>query len=269
MYGLKDYTPPVADMRIVDNVGVRTARRTPNRAKMASFHHGVDIVSDTSDSTVDIKNITKGTVVWTGDNGKWGKTVLVENPEGYLVQYGYLGSIGVDVGDQVLAGDKVGEMGESGEAPDKRLGLVVIKDGQSLNPDGTILAPAPSRILTLGGEMKKTQNELNTQAPDADNTTDVSPIDDALFDENPSPIEGNKINLLAGSVGVAVPETQTENALFGAVEEMNLDADLEKVYAEVARAIAGVKDGIASRPILQTNNPLRAELGSIFDRIEV
>lgn len=80
---------------------------------------------------------------------------------------------------------------------------------------------------------------------------------------------GAPTTLLQGGVGLAVPETPTENQLFDAVAGMGLSRGLESIYAEAAKAIAGAKDRIGGRPMIQSTNPLRAELSSIFDAIDV
>ena len=77
------------------------------------------------------------------------------------------------------------------------------------------------------------------------------------------------MNVLSGAVGLAVPETAKENQLFGDIAGMNLGGGLEQIYAEAARAIGAASDSISSQPMIQSNNPLRAELSTIFDRLEV
>lgn len=79
----------------------------------------------------------------------------------------------------------------------------------------------------------------------------------------------NPVNLLSGSVGVVAPESSNENKLFGVIGNMNLGADLERIYAEAARAISQAKDSVESRDMLQFNNPLRKELGALFDLTEL
>lgn len=284
MYGLKDYTPPVDNMRITSGEGPRKSGRTANGARMSSFHHGMDIAGAKPGSKPDIKNITGGKVVYVGKAGGWGNTVIVENPDGYRVQYGHLDSIAVKVGDQVPSGGKIGVMGASGNVTGVHLDLIVTKNGQSLKRDGSVLASAPASIARrAGGKAPTGTPDTGTPSPTApqspspamfagtapDNSAQPSSPSTDIFGGSSNHQSGSPVNLLTGAVGLAVPDTQTENNLFGAVSGMNLGSDLEKIYAEAARAIAGAKDSIESQPMLQSDNPLRAELGSIFDRIEV
>ena len=284
MYGLKDYTPPVDNMRITSGGGPRKSSRTTNGARMSSFHHGVDIAGAKPGSKPDIKNITGGKVVYVGKAGGWGNTVIVENPDGYRVQYGHLDSIDVKVGDQVPSGGKIGVMGATGNVTGVHLDMIVTKNGKSIKRDGTVLADAPASIARrAGGKVPTGTPDTGTPSPTApqspspamfagtthDNSAQPSSPNADIFGGSSNHQSGSPVNLLTGAVGLAVPDTQTENNLFGAVSGMNLGSDLEKIYAEAARAIAGAKDSIESQPMLQSDNPLRAELGSIFDRIEV
>lgn len=292
MYGIKDFVPPVAGKyRITSGEGKRASRRTTNGNRMSSFHHGTDWAGATPGSKPDIQNVTAGKVVWVGNAGGWGKTVIVQNPDGYTVQYGHLDSIAVKVGDQVPAGGKIGVMGATGNVTGVHLDMIVTKDGQSIKRDGSVLAPAPASIARRAGSKQpvgtsaptsatgtpttsartpSTATSMSTAPTFADNALGVTPPHQA----NPTSTFGDLFGgatttLLQGSVGLAVPETQTQNQMFSQIADMNLGGGLESIYAEAARAIANAKDSIDSRPMLQSTNPLRAELGSIFDRIEV
>jgi len=277
MYGIKDFVPPVAGKyRITSGEGKRASRRTTNGNRMSSFHHGTDWAGATPGSKPDIQNITAGKVVWVGNAGGWGKTVIVQNPDGYTVQYGHLDSISVKVGDQVPAGGKIGVMGATGNVTGVHLDMIVTKNGQSIKRDGSVLAAAPASIARRAGS----KQPAGTSAPATPTSTPPAPMfagntpDTAQPQSSGADMFGNLFGgtpttLLQGAVGLAVPETQTQNQMFSQVADMNLGGGLESIYAEAARAIANAKDSIDSRPMIQSTNPLRAELGSIFDRIEV
>lgn len=277
MYGIKDFVPPVAGKyRITSDEGKRASRRTTNGNRMSSFHHGTDWAGATPGSKPDIQNITAGKVVWVGNAGGWGKTVIVQNPDGYTVQYGHLDSINVKVGDQVPAGGKIGVMGATGNVTGVHLDMIVTKNGQSIKRDGSVLAAAPASIARRAGS----KQPAGTSAPATPTSTPSAPMFAGNTPDTTQPqssgadmfgnlFGGTPTALLQGAVGLAVPETQTQNQMFSQVADMNLGGGLESIYAEAARAIANAKDSIDSRPMIQSTNPLRAELGSIFDRIEV
>lgn len=283
MYGIKDFVPPVAGKyRIRSGEGARKARRTTNGAMMSSFHHGTDWAGPTPGSKPDIQNITAGKVVWVGKAGGWGNTVIVQNPDGYTVQYGHLDSIDVKVGDQVPAGGKIGVMGSTGNVTGTHLDMIVTKNGKSIKRDGTVLADAPASITKRAGG-KVPAGSTTPTTP-----TTSTPAEPIMVGDKPQmqPVEqqtpqsnnlfgtdnlfgGSPMNVLSGAVGLAVPETPKENQLFGDIAGMNLGGGLEQIYAEAARAIGAASDSISSQPMIQSNNPLRAELSTIFDRLDV
>lgn len=286
MYGIKDFVPPVAGKyRITSGEGKRKARRTTNGAMMSSFHHGTDWASEKPGSKPDIQNVTAGKVVWVGNAGGWGKTVIVQNPDGYTVQYGHLDSIDVKVGDQVPAGGKIGVMGATGNVTGVHLDMIVTKNGKTIKRDGSVLADAPASIAKRAGS-KATPSSQSTPSPASQTSNDTymaqsepytSPQTqqsdkpfglDSLFDTSNLFGDG-PLNVLSGAVGLAVPDTPKENQLFGSIASMNLDKGLEPIYAEAAKAVGAVSDSILSQPMIQSDNPLRAELSSIFDNLEV
>ena len=281
MYGIKDFVPPVAGKyRITSGMGARKSGRTTNGAKMTSFHHGSDWAGATPGSKPDIQNITAGKVVWVGKAGGWGNTVIVQNPDGYTVQYAHLDSTAVKVGDQVPAGGKIGVMGATGNVTGVHLDMIVTKDGKTLKQDGSVLAAAPASIAKRAGG-KAPAGSTTPSAP-----TQSAPTQSIMVGDKPQtqptqqtpttdmfagmPMFGSDpMNVLSGAVGLAVPETAKENQLFGDIAGMNLGGGLEQIYAEAARAIGAASDSISSQPMIQSNNPLRAELSTIFDRLEV
>lgn len=282
MYGIKDFVPPVAGKyRITSGEGARKARRTTNGAMMSSFHHGTDWAGATPGMKPDIQNITAGKVVWVGNAGGWGKTVIVQNPDGYTVQYGHLDSVNVKVGDQVPAGGKIGVMGATGNVTGAHLDMIVTKNGKSIKRDGTVLADAPASIAKrAGGKVPAGSTTPSTprtstmesimvgDKPQMQPVEQQTPRSNNLFGTD-NLFGGTPMNVLSGAVGLAVPETSKENQLFGDIAGMNLGGGLEQIYAEAARAIGAVSDSISSQPMIQSNNPLRAELSTIFDRLEV
>lgn len=129
-------------------------------------------------------------------------------------------------------------------------------------------APAPpkSDTNTTSAATPPATVTPQVQQPELPETTPNTQVD--LF-TGMNPFGGSPMNVLSGAVGLAVPETAKENQLFGDIAGMNLGGGLEQIYAEAARAIGAASDSISSQPMIQSNNPLRAELSTIFDRLEV
>lgn len=169
-------------------------------------------------------------------------------------------------------------MGATGNVTGVHLDMIVTKDGKSIKRDGTTLADAPPSIArrasrgaryaptAVKAQSAPTQEATQNTRLIADTvqagTASAQATDQPLMDATPT-------TLLQGSVGLAVPETQTENRLYAGIADMGLGGGLESIYAEAARAIAGARDKMDSRPMIQSDNPLRAELGEFFDTIEI
>lgn len=270
MYGIKDFVAPVdGDYRITSPEGNRKTRKTTNGSRMSSFHHGSDWASAKPGTKPDIKNITAGKVVYAGKAGGYGNVVIVQNSDGYLVQYAHLDSIAVKVGDQLPAGGKVGVMGDTGNVTGVHLDLTVTKNGKTITRDGAELADAPSSIIRRANTKQQAQATTATKSEPEIVKSPIVGSDIAQTNDMFSEPTSNPITLLQGAVGLVIPDTPTQNNTFSKVADMGLDGGLESIYAEAARAIADAKDSIDSRPMVQSTNPLRAELSSIFDKIEI
>lgn len=172
-------------------------------------------------------------------------------------------------------------MGATGNVTGVHLDMIVTKNGKSIKRDGSVLADAPASIARRAGGKQPASTSPTTTTSSTTATaqpTSTTPTQsDPVVADVPAPtlspttdlFGGDPLNVLSGSIGLAVPETQKENQLFGGIANMNLGGNLEQIYAEAARAISAASDSISTQPMIKSDNPLRAELGAIFDRIEV
>lgn len=260
MYGLKDFKPPVAgEYRITSGEGTRKSKATTNGQKMSKFHYGTDWAGKVPGSTPDIVNITSGKVVYTGNAGGYGNVVIVENPDGYKIQYGHLNSIDVKVGDIIPAGGKIGVMGSTGNVTGTHLDLVVTKNGKTLNRDGSVLVDNVPRTLS----------KIGTSSPVKATSPQTATIAKA---EQPNIVASGTsepTTILSSVNGLVVPDTETQNKLFSGIANMHLDGGLEGIYAEAGRAIANAMDSMDGEPMIKQQDPLIQELSVMFDNIDV
>lgn len=156
-YGISDWTAPVANAKITSGAGPRKSFRTNNGKMSSSFHHGLDIVGDKN-----IKNATTGVVTFAGHINGYGNTVVVKNPQGYYVQYAHLASINVSKGQNVKAGEQIGIMGSTGNSTGVHLDLIVVKDGKSIKPDGSVNGTYQKSWLNGGSGSAPVQNNTPT-----------------------------------------------------------------------------------------------------------
>ena len=122
-------------------------RRDPftNRLK---FHQGVDLRAAYGQ---EVQAAGAGTVVFSGDQGGYGTSVVVEHQDGTRTRYAHLSAALVRKGDQVGAGEPVGRAGRSGRATGTHLHFEVIgPDGRRMAPLRWASADATGRALPPG-----------------------------------------------------------------------------------------------------------------------
>jgi murein DD-endopeptidase MepM/ murein hydrolase activator NlpD len=95
------------------------------------FHAGVDIAAAYGR---EVPSAGAGRVVFSGAQGGYGNTVVVEHPGGIRTRYAHLSSVQVDVGVRVDAGTVVGRVGSTGRSTGPHLHFEVLQDGQPVNP---------------------------------------------------------------------------------------------------------------------------------------
>jgi murein DD-endopeptidase MepM/ murein hydrolase activator NlpD len=109
----------------------------------ARFHRGVDVRAAYGEAVV---AAAPGTVVFAGEQGGYGNTVVVEHAGGLKTRYAHLSSVVVGSGDQVEAGADLGRAGRSGRATGTHLHFEVTRSGRAVDPAdagfaGGLLAP--------------------------------------------------------------------------------------------------------------------------------
>lgn len=95
------------------------------------FHAGVDIRAAYGR---EVPSAGSGEVVFSGAQGGYGNTVVVEHQDGIRTRYAHLSSIQVEAGTRVNAGTVVGRVGSSGRSTGPHLHFEVLQDGRPVNP---------------------------------------------------------------------------------------------------------------------------------------
>ena len=97
------------------------------------FHQGVDLRAAYGQ---EVQAAAPGKVVFSGDQGGYGATVVVQHADGTKTRYAHLSARLVKQGDTVGAGDALGRAGKSGRATGTHLHFEVIApDGQRVQPE--------------------------------------------------------------------------------------------------------------------------------------
>jgi len=93
--------------------GERRAYSLNGNPAGGSIHYGLDLASVYNDS---VKATNSGTVLFAGEFGIYGETVIIDHGLGLSSLYGHLSSLTVQAGDQVTTGQEVGRSGQTGLA---------------------------------------------------------------------------------------------------------------------------------------------------------
>lgn len=99
--------------------------------KHASFHPGVDLVAPTGAT---ILATAGGRVIQAGPHGGYGNAVDIRHSDGIVTRYGHTSKLFVRVGDVVMPGQKIAEVGSTGRSTGPHLHFEVIVDGAQINP---------------------------------------------------------------------------------------------------------------------------------------
>ncbi|WP_461448692.1 peptidoglycan DD-metalloendopeptidase family protein [Mucilaginibacter sp.] len=106
-------------------------RSDPFDSGHAEFHPGIDFKGERGDAA---KCTANGRVVFTGWFGGYGNCVRIQHKNNFETLYGHLSKIVVRVGQEVTAGEKIGEIGSTGRSTGNHLHYEVRKNGKPVNP---------------------------------------------------------------------------------------------------------------------------------------
>ena len=115
------------------------------------FHQGVDLRAAYGQ---EVQAAGAGRVVFSGDQGGYGATVVLEHADGTRTRYAHLSARLVEKGEAVSAGEPIGRAGKSGRATGTHLHFEVIAaDGQRIHPEQWV-----SGVLAAGDRRPETED---------------------------------------------------------------------------------------------------------------
>jgi murein DD-endopeptidase MepM/ murein hydrolase activator NlpD len=106
-------------------------RSDPFNSAAAEFHPGIDFKGNRGDEA---KCTANGRVVFAGWYGGYGNCVRIAHANNFETLYGHLSHINVKVGQEVTAGQKIGEVGSTGHSTGNHLHYEIRKNGKAINP---------------------------------------------------------------------------------------------------------------------------------------
>jgi murein DD-endopeptidase MepM/ murein hydrolase activator NlpD len=112
---------------LTSRFGTRVSPFTNQR----QFHAGIDIAGERG---TDVFAPAQGKVVFSGNRGPLGKSIIIDHGYGVRTQYGHSDDLYVKTGERVQRGQRIAALGNSGRSTGPHLHYVVEVKGKAVNP---------------------------------------------------------------------------------------------------------------------------------------
>ncbi len=99
------------------------------------FHGGIDLPAPEG---TPIPAARAGTVIAAGERGGYGLAVEVAHSDGSSTLYAHARGVSVEVGQQIVAGQTLGEVGQTGRSTGPHLHLELRRGGRAINPEAAL-----------------------------------------------------------------------------------------------------------------------------------
>ena len=106
-------------------------RRNPFNRSYSQFHNGIDIRGSTG---TPVGAAMAGRVSAVGWDNVYGNYIIINHHSGYRTLYGHLSVIRVRNGANVAQGQRIGDIGSTGQSTGPHLHFTVFKNGATINP---------------------------------------------------------------------------------------------------------------------------------------
>ncbi len=99
--------------------------------RWGKFHYGVDLAADIG---TNIRAVDGGIVICAGWVKGYGNFIEIDHENSYISGYGHCSKLFVKEGQRVYAGEKIGEVGNTGRSTGPHLHFEIRKNGTPINP---------------------------------------------------------------------------------------------------------------------------------------
>jgi len=106
-------------------------RRNPFNRNLRQFHNGIDIRGSTG---TPVRAAMAGRVSSAGWDNVLGNFVVITHHSGYRTLYGHLSAIRTRVGANVAQGERIGDVGNTGQSTGPHLHFSIFRHGVAINP---------------------------------------------------------------------------------------------------------------------------------------
>ncbi len=128
----KIFVLPVPQSRITSRFGRRV---DPFNKYNRVYHSGLDLAAKVGTPVV---SAADGEVIFTGRNGGYGNSVIIQHKNGYKTVYAHCSQILVEVGESVKMGRVIAAVGRTGTATGAHLHFEVFLNGKIMNPESAL-----------------------------------------------------------------------------------------------------------------------------------
>ncbi|PJZ40541.1 peptidase M23 [Leptospira kmetyi] len=128
----KVFVYPVVNAKVTSRFG---RRKDPFHTGSGGYHTGLDFGGSQG---APILASADGIVSFTGVNGGYGNTVIIDHENGYKTMYAHCAKITIEQGTRVSAGTVIGAVGRTGSATGPHLHFEVFLNGNRINPDAAL-----------------------------------------------------------------------------------------------------------------------------------
>jgi murein DD-endopeptidase MepM/ murein hydrolase activator NlpD len=106
-------------------------RRSPFNRNIRQFHNGIDLRGSTG---TPVRAAMAGRVSAVGFDRVLGNYIMINHHSGYRTAYGHLSVIRTRTGAYVAQGERIGDVGNTGQSTGPHLHFIVKKNGVTINP---------------------------------------------------------------------------------------------------------------------------------------
>jgi LysM repeat protein len=128
----KVFILPVPQSRVTSRFGRRV---DPFNKYNRVYHTGLDLAAKVGTPVV---SSAEGEVIFTGRNGGYGNSVIIQHKNGYKTVYAHCSQILVEVGETVKMGRVIAAVGRTGTATGAHLHFEVFLNGKLMNPESAL-----------------------------------------------------------------------------------------------------------------------------------
>ncbi|WP_246052160.1 peptidoglycan DD-metalloendopeptidase family protein [Leptospira idonii] len=125
----KVFILPVPQSRVTSRFGRRV---DPFNKYNRVYHSGLDLAAKVG---TPVLAASDGEVIFTGRNGGYGNSVIIQHKNGYKTVYAHCSQILIEVGEVVKMGRVIAAVGRTGTATGAHLHFEVFRNGKIMNPE--------------------------------------------------------------------------------------------------------------------------------------